>query len=252
MRTHWLIAPALACLTACGASYDGLRFPKVYENMDATQRIDVLPNSHGTAVVLTTDGYLLTCFHVSEKGGNPLILNIAEGDRPAVAYPAVVVATDEKHDLALLKVERRFERTAVLAGENDVHALDAVYNIGYPYDLGRLASRGDVKSVAWNFEDADDPGLKIENGLVLDIANGPGTSGSGIFLARDGRLIGLMQLSFQYGPRGHDGRPVIDGRQVNLHVAISIDVIRAFLDSHHVRYHVEFPEVEAGQGRQAA
>lgn len=234
-------ALALACLIGCAGNMRGPETPQVYENMDATQRVDVMPAGHGSAVVLTEDGYLLTCYHVSSKGDRVLLINIAEGDKPAVAYVAHVVATDEKHDLAVIKIHRHFGRTAVLADIAEAHPLDEAYNIGYPYSLGRLAGKGAIKAVGWDYDDPDQPELKVVNGLALDIPNGPGTSGSGIYLARDGKLIGLMQMVLTFGPRNAAGEPMSDGQQVIVHVAIPVDVIRAFLDRAHIPYHTEFP-----------
>lgn len=232
---------ALACLVGCAAGQRGPEIPRVYENMDATQRIDIGSDGTGSSVVLTEDGYLLTNYHVSGKGDRTLLVNIAEGGKSAVAYPARVVATDEKHDLAVLKIDRRFDRTAVLADIGEAHPLDEVYNVGYPYSLGRLTGRGAIKAVGWSYQDPDEPDRKVENGLALDIANGPGTSGSGIYLARNGKLIGLMHMIILLGPKNAVGEPVSNGRQVIVRVAVPVDVIRAFLDRAHVRYRTKFP-----------
>lgn len=228
-RTYWLTTMALACLIGCAGGPRGPEQPRVYENMDATQRIDIMPNGHGSSVVLTEDGYLLSNYHVSGKGDRTLLVNISEDGKPAVAYVAQVVATDEKHDLAVLKIHRHFDRTVVMGSIDEVHPGDLVYNLGYPYDLGRMTGVGNVKAVGWNYVDEDKPDLKVENGLALDIPNGPGTSGSGIYAASDGKLIGLMQMVMALGPD--------DGRRVVVHVAIPVDTIRAFLDRAHVRYH---------------
>lgn len=240
-RKYWIYALALACLVGCAGSLRGPETPQLYRNLDATQRVDIATGGHGSAVVLTEDGFLLTCFHVAGKGDRVLLVNIAEGDKPAVAYTARVVATDEKHDLAVIWIHHHFDRTAVVGDISEAHALDEVYNIGYPYALGRMAGQGAIKAVGWSYDDPDQPELKVSNGLALDIPNGPGTSGSGIYLAHDGKLIGLMQMVLTFGPRNAAGEPISDGRQVTVHVAIPVDVIRAFLDRAHIRYRTEFP-----------
>ena len=240
-RKYRLSVLALACLAGCAGSLRGAETPHIYGNMDATQRIDVMPDGHGSSVVLTEDGYLLTNFHVAGKGDLTLQVNISEDGKPAVAYPARVVATDEKHDLAVLKIDHHFDRTAVLSDISEAHPLDGVYNVGYPYALGRMAGKGAIKAVGWNYQDPDNPDIKVENGLALDIADGPGTSGSGVYLTRDGKLIGLMRMIVCVVPKDDDGEPVVDGRQVTVRVAIPVDVIRAFLDRAHVRYRTSFP-----------
>lgn len=236
---YCLNAIVLACLVGCASGPRGPEIPKVYENMDVTQRIDIVPEGIGSSAVLTEDGYILTVFHVAGKGEQTLLINIAEGGKPAVAYEARVVATDEKHDLALVKVDHHFSSVAVLGTIDEVHPGDKVYNIGYPYDLGRLASVGNVKAVGWDYSDSDSPDLTVENGLALDIANGPGTSGSGIYLAKNGHLVGLMRMVLIFGRRNPSDALVRNGRLVTVHVAISIDQIRAFLDRAHVPYRTE-------------
>jgi S1-C subfamily serine protease len=229
----------LAWLAGCAIGSRGPESPKVYESMDVAQRIDVMPDGHGTAIVLTEDGFLLTCHHVSGNGDQTLLINIAEGDNAPVAYVARVVAVDEKHDMAVVKISRRFERTAVLADISEAHPLDEVYNIGYPYGFGRLAGKGIIKAVAWHYQDEDDTALRVDNGLALDLPDGPGTSGSPIFLSRNGKLIGLMQKVVTYGPRNASGEPMSDGRQVMVRVARPVDEIRAFLDRAHIPYSTE-------------
>lgn len=222
------IGLALACLAGCAGGPRGPEHPRMYENMDATQRIDILPDGHGTAVVLTEDGDLLTNAHVAGKGDRMLLVNISEDGKPPVAYPASVVSVDERHDLAVVRIRRRFRRTVVIGSMEEVHPGDQVYDVGYPYALGRMSGVGNVKAVGWDFSEPDRPDLKVEGGLALDISNGPGSSGSGIYLARNGKLVGLMQRIMTFGPD--------DGGRITVRVAIPVDVIRAFLDRAHVPY----------------
>ncbi|MEK7545548.1 MAG: serine protease [Patescibacteria group bacterium] len=218
-------------LAACASRTRGPETPKIDDNEEATHRVDILPMGHGSAVVIDAEnGLLLTCHHVAGDGRRELIINIAEGDAAAVAYPAKVVGWDEVHDLAVIKVERRFTRAVVLADLSEVHLLDDVYNIGFPYDLGELGSKGAVKTVDYDLLEGD------EDALLIELDGVPGTSGSGIFLARNGKLIGLMRALIPTGPN--------DGRQIVVRVAIRIDTIRKFLDGANIGYLTSFP----GQG----
>ena len=213
-----------AVLAACGGRQKGPETPKIEDNAEATHRIDILPNGHGSAVVIDADkGLLLTCHHVAGEGERELLINIAVGDAEAIAYPARVVAWDKALDLAVVKVERRFEREVVLADDADVHVLDDVYNVGFPYDLGEMAGKGHVRAIHH-----DDEKMGLKNALVVDISDGPGTSGSGVFLTRNGKLVGIMKMLIRVGP--------MDGRQVIIRILTGVDDIRAFLDRARISY----------------
>jgi len=229
MRKHGIVV-AYAFLAACGGPVKGPETPRIVDNAEATHRIDILPQGHGSGVVIDADrGLILTCHHVAGEGERDLIINIAVGDKAAVAYPARVVAWDEDLDLAVIKVERRFEREVVLASDDEIHVLDDIYNVGFPYDLGEMAGKGHIKAVHH-----DDPEMKLKNALVVDISDGPGTSGSGVFLTRNGKLIGIMKMLIRVGP--------MDGRQVIVRVLTGVDDIRAFLDRAKISYRTAYTD----------
>jgi S1-C subfamily serine protease len=197
---------------------------KIEEALDATVRVDILPDSHGTAVVIDAEnGLLLTCHHVAGEGDNVLLVNIAVGDGPAVAYPARVLKWNAELDLAVIKVNRRFDSEVVLGSADEVHVLDEIYSVGFPHSLGELAGKGYVRAVHY-----DVSGYDMKNALLVDIADGPGTSGGGAFLARNGKLIAIMRLIVSRGQT--------DGRQVVLRAKVGIDDIRAWLDKNHIKY----------------
>ncbi len=232
MRTTlWLWTCIVLFFGACAARQTP-ETAEVDRNVEATFRVDVLGGGHGTAVVLDGSGYLLTCHHVAFAPTGEmrvLIVNIAVDGAPATAYPANVVAYDMSLDLAVLKVPFRFPNTVKLGNIRDVHLLDAIYEIGFPYDLGEMAGYGHVKNVRWT-----DAGRGLDNALGVELGDGNGISGSGVFLVRNGRLIGLTH---QMTAAVDGNRPVLDGRQALVRVAIPVDAIRAYLEREHIPYH---------------
>ena len=229
---------ACAILAACGGPSKGPETPRVYDNLEATHRLDGA-GGHGSAVVIDAEkGLLLTCQHVVGDGQRKLVINIAVGGGEPTAYPATVVASNRKIDLAVVKVGRRFERAVVLGDMSDLHVLDEIYNLGFPYDLGEVGGKGVIKAL-----DYDDPQhASIKDAILAEISDGPGTSGSGVFLARDGKMIGIMQAIV---PRGNidpkTGLLQNDGRQVVFRAVIRIDVVRKFLDDANVTYLTSLP-----------
>lgn len=215
-----------AFLSACVAR-QRVTVRSVAENLEATHRIDTLPAGSGSAIVLHEDGYLLTCRHVViEPSGQRdiLFINIAVDGGDPVAYPARIVAENKELDVAVIKVERRFETHAVLGRSKNVRVLDQVYNIGFPYSAGEVASIGWIKST-----DGAPALYTFEQALLLDIPDGPGTSGSGIFLFSSGEVVGIMD---QYRAFGFPSPG-----QVVIRVAVPIDPVRAWLDTTGVPYY---------------
>ena len=82
----------------------------------------------GSGFVLTSDGYIVTNYHVIE-GANAIKVTTYSGDE----YEATVVGYDESNDLAVLKVEAEDLSTVVL-GDSDLMAVgDDVVAIGNPF-----------------------------------------------------------------------------------------------------------------------
>lgn len=203
----WAVLTALLWLSACGPPTASLRWPghakgrhpasSPYELADieanrlATFRIDILPAGHGSGVVISRQGHLATAYHVVDDAKGLSITMVEAGGR-LKTYPATVVAVDKRHDLAIIKIERQFPRAPELETMNRVSPGDAVYNIGYPHDFGELISRGYVMRLRWshNF----DSGSRVDRCLLVDIKNGPGTSGSGVFSSTSGRIVGILVM----------------------------------------------------------
>lgn len=225
------LAISLAGCAATGTAARGPELTRLRENSAATYRIDILPAGHGSGNVISTEGHILTAAHVvmNEDGGVERSLQIVideAGKRSPTTYPATVVALDASNDLAVIKVDRRFANTVILEDEANVRAGDLIYNVGYPYVFGEMISRGFISKMHF-FRSS--PGLtEIADGLLMDIADGPGTSGSGVFAESSGRLVGVMRLMLQVS---HGDRP-----PMTVKVAVPVSRVRKFLDKNKIPY----------------
>lgn len=226
----------VAFLSGCGAALGnaphsrGAELVRLRENTAATYRIDILSGGHGSGVVISAEGHILTAAHVVEGDENDLVISVVEGDGKAKTYKAEVVAVDKVNDMAIVKVARRFRDPAVLAAEADVHAGDSVYNVGYPYDFGVMVGRGYVMKQHYALKGKKND---IVDATIVDLPDGPGTSGSGIFASADGKLIGIMRMMFW----------VTSGRTPPMVVRVvsSPAQIKAFLDANKIPYATEVP-----------
>ncbi|MCK4858866.1 MAG: trypsin-like peptidase domain-containing protein [candidate division Zixibacteria bacterium] len=104
-------------------------------NRLATFRIDILPGGHGTGVVVSEEGHLITAYHVVDDHQG-LRISIVEADGTVKIHEVEVLAIDEKHDLAIVKMDRRFSQPAVLEDIVNINPGDSIYNIGYPHNIG--------------------------------------------------------------------------------------------------------------------
>lgn len=173
--------------------------PWIEENTDSVFQIDELPDvGHGTGFVISHDGHLLTAYHVvdSPKGQQ---IAITEADGTLSFYPVTVIAKDKAHDWALVKVEHHFDDPIPLDDEKNVHVGDAVYNIGYPHELGKLVGRGSIMAQNWTRLKYGNTKTDFLNKTICDILDGDGTSGSPIIAEESGKAIGILTNKFREG-----------------------------------------------------
>ena len=89
--------------------------------------------SEGTGVVMGLNGdktatYIVTCAHVIEANNPQIIVQSADGTQ----YDAVIVGTDMKTDIGLLRVNTTELQAAEFAASDSVEVGDTVYAIGNP------------------------------------------------------------------------------------------------------------------------
>ncbi len=201
------------------------------QNTATTFRIDVVKNGedkgHGTGTVISTDGHLLTAYHVvnEEKAVFQIVIDDVGKSTPTI-YPVKVIAFDKNDDIAVVKIERRFAATVVLEDVRNVRPGDRVYNIGYPYKLGVMIGRGYITKMHYTLRRTD--GSDLSDVTLLDIPDGSGTSGSGVFVDTSGRLIGVMRVMF-WMSSGNE--PPLIAKAIT-----PVDHIIPFLDKNHIPY----------------
>jgi S1-C subfamily serine protease len=141
----------------------------------------VAKESSGTGFALTSEGYLVTSYHVIQGADSVLV----EG-RDRKRYHAEPVYSDVKHDLAILRItDKKFNGFgrlpyAIKAGQADLG--ERVYTLGYPredvvYGEGALSARSGFQGDTAFYQ--------------VSIPVNPGNSG-GPLLDERGNLIGVV------------------------------------------------------------
>ncbi len=144
--------------------------------------------SLGSGVIVGGDGLIITNNHV--VAGADQIL-VALSDRRE--YPAKLVFSDARLDLALLKVDTRGAKLPVITmGDSDQAEVgDVTIAIGNPFGVGQTVTTGIVSAIARTGIGISDWQFFIQT----DAAINPGNSG-GALLDGQGRLIGINTAIF--------------------------------------------------------
>ncbi|MEZ7813720.1 MAG: Do family serine endopeptidase [Paracoccaceae bacterium] len=153
------------------------------EFMDPNNQGQVKPrhsDALGSGFVISNDGYIITNNHVIE-GADEIEIEFFSGEK----LPAVLVGTDPKTDIAVLKVKSDEKFSSVAFGDSDVMRVgDWVMAVGNPLGQGFSVTAGIVsarnRELSGTYDDF----------LQTDAAINRGNSGGPLF-NMDGEVIGV-------------------------------------------------------------
>jgi len=139
----------------------------------------------GSGVIVAANGYILTNNHVVE-GADKLTVGLSDGR----TFTAKVIGTDQKTDIAVVKIDAVNLATVTLADSDKLRVGDVVFAIGDPLDVGETVTMGIVSAKGRNnLRLLDDVG-GYENFIQTDAAINLGNSGGALIDAK-GRLVGI-------------------------------------------------------------
>jgi len=134
----------------------------------------------GTGFFITRDGYILTCLHVVQDAAR---IEVYEGDK---TYPASLIRSDPKNDLAILKINGSFQALAFSPHRSAKMGQD-VFTVGYPnpglQGVSAKYTKGTISSLT-GFQDD----LRL---YQISIPIQPGNSG-GALLDEHGNILGVV------------------------------------------------------------
>ena len=138
----------------------------------------------GSGVIISEDGYIVTNNHVI-KGASEIEITLNNKK----SYPAKLIGTDSKMDIALLKIDAKEKLPyTVFANSDTVKIGEWVLAVGNPYNLTSTVTAGIVSAKA---RDLDTSG--IQSFIQTDAAVNPGNSGGALVNTR-GELIGINTM----------------------------------------------------------
>ncbi|MEI6507912.1 MAG: trypsin-like peptidase domain-containing protein [Bacteroidota bacterium] len=156
----------------------------VSEATSSTVTIKRKDGGHGSGFAVSRDGYIITNYHViaGDRVNKlaELTVILSEGDE----IPVTVVRYNRMRDLALLKVDKSFEKCFNLSSNKSFKKLMEVYTVGTPksIELGQSVSLGIIS----NERKSNNNHL-----LQLSMSINPGNSGGPLF-EKNGNLQGIV------------------------------------------------------------
>ena len=137
---------------------------------------------HGSGVVLSADGYILTNAHVARTSG-PLRVRLPG----AATAPGELVGAEARTDLAVVRMRGPAPPPLRLADDRILQVGELVMAIGNPLGFDRSVSLGVVSALFRELATRD--GV-LEGLIQTDAAVNPGHSG-GPLLDMEGRVVGI-------------------------------------------------------------
>lgn len=157
------------------------------------QRAPQEKTAYGSAFFISKDGYLLTNHHVVEDASK---VTIMLNDRREI--DAKVVGSDERTDVALLKVEGNNYPSLGIGNVDQLKVGQPVLAIGSPFGFDYSASAGIVSAKSRNMM-----GETSVPFIQTDVALNPGNSGGPLF-NQQGQVVGVNSRIFS-GTGGYMG-----------------------------------------------
>ncbi len=207
---------------AAGVQTEDERYTLIKNSMDAVVSIDVMVSSgysdvktsSGSGVIITPDGYVVTCNHVVENA-DKVYVYLNDGS----SSEAKLVGRDMINDLAVIKIEGSDFPYAALGDSSSLHVGEKVFAIGNALgELPNTYTEGCISGL--------DRVIKVEGQemtlLQTDAAINHGNSGGGLFRSSDGALIGIVNAK----SAGSD----IEGLGFAIPTAVVGQIVRDLMD----------------------
>jgi S1-C subfamily serine protease len=196
---------------------------------------DVL--STGSCFLIDENGRILTNAHVVKDASfNPdrkIVVTFPFGAQPAREYPATIVkiATQNDHDLALLKVDGHFDAFCALATGEEPALMSEVLVVGFPLGKNFKSTPGYLQA----YQEIEGIGHMLDLSASVDFGN----SGGPVF-DKNGTVVGIVTarlpgFNFNLALPIRDAADFIsaDDRQFSVKVTTTPDGARVFLNGNY-------------------
>ncbi len=152
------------------------------------QVVPKVQEASGSGVIIASDGYIVTNYHVVENADN---IQVTLNDKRD--YEAKVIGTDPNTDLAVIKIEEKNLPFVAYGNSDEVQVGEWVLAVGNPFNLNSTVTAGIVSAKARNINLISSNGSgsgAVESFIQTDAAVNPGNSG-GALVNTNGQLVGI-------------------------------------------------------------
>jgi serine protease Do len=140
----------------------------------------------GSGVIVSSDGYIITNFHVVKDADEIKVLLANKKE-----YTAKVIGSDPKTEISVVKIDASGLTTLPWGDSDKIQVGEVVFAVGNPYGLNQTVTMGIISALGRaNVGIAD-----YEDFIQTDAAINPGNSGGALVNAR-GELIGINTAIF--------------------------------------------------------
>ena len=161
-------------------------FDEFFNDRQTPEGVPRQATSLGSGFIISEDGYVVTNFHVIRGADEVTVLLQDE-----TALPAEVIGTDDRTDLAVLRVRTDRPLPAVPWGDSEAMRVgDWVIAIGNPFGLGGSVTAGIISARARDIRSGP-----YDDFIQTDASINRGNSGGPMFNL-DGEVIGINTAIF--------------------------------------------------------
>lgn len=153
---------------------------RFFDNGNGGNPFDFNTDSLGSGFIYSTDGYIVTNHHVVD-GAEEVKVKLSDGRE----LDAKVVGSDERTDLALLKVNASGLPVLRMGSSQNLEVGEWVLAIGSPFGFDHSATAGIVSAKGRSLPDENYVPF-----IQTDVAINPGNSGGPLFNL-DGEMVGI-------------------------------------------------------------
>ena len=152
------------------------------------QKSEPQPSGMGSGVIISADGYIVTNNHVI-NGAEKLEVTLNDNRQ----FNATVVGTDEKTDIALIKINAKDLHAITFGNSDAVKPGQWCVAVGNPFGFNSTVTAGIISAKARGMNTSDNGGIKAF--IQHDAAVNPGNSG-GALVNTAGELIGINTMIY--------------------------------------------------------
>ena len=140
----------------------------------------------GSGVIISSDGYILTCAHVVDGASN-ITVTINDKD-----YTATLVGEDTTSDIAVIKIDANGLTPATVGDSDGLKVGQNVMAVGNPLgELGGTVTGGMISALNRSVTIQGTNSTNTMSLIQMDASVSPGNSGGGLF-NMNGELIGIV------------------------------------------------------------